>query len=173
MRRVLVMGSGGAGKTVFARRLAALTGLPLIHLDAEYWQPGWVARPPAEWAARLGALVQQPSWILDGSYGGSLSLCLAACDTVIFLDMPRWLALSRLIKRRWQHRGRSRPELPPGCPERLRWDVVVWVRRYRQRARAQQLLQLAALGATKWVVRLRTPREVERFLVGLTPSRPE
>ena len=53
MRRVLVIGCSGAGKTTFSRRLADLTGLPLVHLDKEFWQQGWIMMPRAEWRRKL------------------------------------------------------------------------------------------------------------------------
>ena len=89
MRRVLVIGSGGAGKSTFAARLAARTGLPLIHLDACFWRSGWDPTPPDEWARRVADLMSRQEWVMDGNYGGTLDARLAACDTVIFLDVPR------------------------------------------------------------------------------------
>ena len=49
MERVLILGSPGAGKSTFARRLAERSGLPLIHLDKHFWRPGWVEPAPEEW----------------------------------------------------------------------------------------------------------------------------
>ena len=57
MRRVLVVGISGAGKSTFSRALAQKTGLPLIHLDKEFWQPGWKETPRAIWRARLAELI--------------------------------------------------------------------------------------------------------------------
>jgi adenylate kinase family enzyme len=53
IKKVLVIGSGGAGKSTFAKRLAAKTGLPLLHLDALFWHPGWVETPKDEWLRRI------------------------------------------------------------------------------------------------------------------------
>ena len=89
MQRVIVIGSGGAGKSVFAARLAEGTGLPLIHLDALYWKPGWVAPAPDEWDETMRRLVAGERWIIDGNYSRTLEMRMAACDTAIFLDVPR------------------------------------------------------------------------------------
>src|SRR5438034_11750677 len=86
LKRILVIGSGGSGKTTFARRLAERTTLPLIHLDALYWRPGWDPTPADEWRARVEALANEPAWIMDGNYGGTLDIRLAASDTIVFLD---------------------------------------------------------------------------------------
>ena len=93
MRRVLLIGSGGAGKSTLARRIAARTGLPLIHLDALYWKPGWVETPAAPWRETVAGLLQRDTWVMDGNYGGTLDLRLAACDTAIFLDLPPRICL--------------------------------------------------------------------------------
>ena len=87
--RVLVLGCAGAGKTVFAQRLAMVTGLPLVTLDREYWQPGWTEPDKQHWAAKVEALITAPCWIMDGNYLGTLPLRLARADTVVFLDLPR------------------------------------------------------------------------------------
>lgn len=68
MKRVLVIGSGGAGKTTFSRRLARATGLPLVHLDRHYWRAGWTPTPASEWTEAVRAFCAAKSWIMDGNY---------------------------------------------------------------------------------------------------------
>jgi len=105
MRRVLVIGSGGAGKSTFARRLAQCAGLPLIHLDAIYWKPGWLETPKEEWTQVVESLLAGERWVMDGNYGGTLEQRLASCDTVVFLDLPRSLCLWRAAVRWVRFRG--------------------------------------------------------------------
>src|SRR5262245_33490600 len=99
MKRALVIGSGGSGKTTFAARLATLTGLPLIHLDSHYWLPYWQKRSNDEWLAIVRELLAHDRWIIDGNYGGTLEERLAACDTVFLLDMPRMQCIARVLRR--------------------------------------------------------------------------
>ena len=108
MKRCLVIGSGGAGKSTLAREMARRTGLPLIHLDQHYWRPGWVPAPPDAWRTRVEELIQRPTWIMDGNYGSTLEPRLAAADTVVFLDTPRLVCIGRVLRRWWRHRGRAR-----------------------------------------------------------------
>jgi hypothetical protein len=82
---------------VFAARLAERTGLPLIHLDAMYWRPGWVKTPKDEWSRTVDRLLTRDRWVMDGNYAGTLDRRLAACDTVIFLDLPRTVCLWRAV----------------------------------------------------------------------------
>src|SRR5436190_2972633 len=113
VQRVMIIGSGGAGKSVLARELGERLGLPVYHLDALLWRPGWVMRPKDEERALFEELVRRDAWIIDGNYGAgqSLELRLAAADTVIFLDLPRILCLGRSLKRWLTWRGRTRPDM--------------------------------------------------------------
>jgi adenylate kinase family enzyme len=72
VRRVLIIGCSGAGKSTFAAKLARETKLPLIHLDREFWHAGWVETPRSEWRARVTELVADESWIMEGNYGSCL-----------------------------------------------------------------------------------------------------
>jgi adenylate kinase family enzyme len=164
MQRVLVIGSGGAGKSTFATALGQRLGIPVVHLDAQYWRSGWVATPSEQWHARVAELVAGDRWIMDGNYGGTLTQRLAACDTVIFLDLPRTTCLWRVVRRTFRYAGQSRPDMTPGCPERLTWAFAWWVWTYPTARRPRVLAQLAEVSRTARVVRLRSAREVAHFL---------
>ena len=88
-KRVLVIGSGGAGKTVLANELGALLGLPVIHLDPLLYDEHWALTPPADFRARQRTVIGGDSWIIDGTYRGTLAMRLTAADTVIHFD-PWW-----------------------------------------------------------------------------------
>ena len=172
MQRVLVLGSGGAGKSTLAQTLAARTGLPLAHLDRLYWQPGWVEPPKPAWRATLAQLIAQPAWILDGNYGGTLEDRLAACDTVLLIDVPTHVCLWRIVKRRWLNAGRARPDMAPGCPEKLDWPFVWWVATYRRQRLPALRARLRALPATTRVQVLRHEADLLRWLATLSDERP-
>ncbi len=164
MNRILVIGAGGAGKTTFARRLSQCIGLPLIHLDALYWRPGWEPTPSAEWQTRIEELIRADLWIMDGNYGGTLNLRLGACDTVVFLDRGRLVCVWRVFVRQIRYVGRRRPELPEGCRERLTWEFLSWIWTYPSRRRESILNRLALLKESKRVVILRSGKAIEEFL---------
>jgi adenylate kinase family enzyme len=167
MERVAIIGPGGAGKSTLARQLGAALGIDVIHLDALYWQPGWVETPKAAWRERMGELVRAERWILDGNYGGTLDLRLATADTVIFLDLPRRTCLWRVLTRWARFRGRPRPDMAPDCPERVSWDFVKWIWTYPRARRPAVLRVLDEVADRTWVVRLRSPREVRAFVAGV------
>lgn len=171
MRRVLVLGSGGAGKSTLATRLATLLDLPVVHLDREYWQAGWTEPDPAQWQKRVRELCAQPRWVMDGDYRHTLPERFAACDTAVFLDLPRWLCLGRVLVRSIRFFGRTRPDMNPGCAERLpRPHFLCSILTYPRRRRPPLLAVLG--GAQRQTVFvLHSPIEVERFVAGLARSR--
>ncbi len=165
-RRILLAGSSGSGKSTLAAALGSRLGLPVVHLDREHWQPGWIEPAREEWDAQVERLCASPAWIMDGEYPRTLSVRLAACDTVVFLDLSRWLCLFRVIWRSLYYRGKARPDLHPGCPEPFppEWKFLLWILSYLRKHSRPVLAALAALSGEKRVVHLRSPSEVRRFL---------
>jgi len=165
MKRVLVIGCSGAGKSVFSRRLADRTGLPLIHLDKEFWQPGWMPTPPDAWRRRVAALAAEPRWIMDGQFGGTLGLRLQHADTVFVFDIPRWLCLTRVLRRTLRDFGHTRSDMAPGCVERFDWAFLKYIWNYKHNQRLRHLTSLEGFGGT--VIILRRPGEVKAYLADL------
>jgi adenylate kinase family enzyme len=164
MRKIMVIGVGGAGKSTLALELGKITGLPVIHLDELYWEPGWVEPAPEQWEAAVREMVGQDRWIMDGNYGGTMDIRLAAADMVVLLDPPPWVSLWRVIRRWATHRGEVRPGMAPECEERLGWPFLMWIVRYRRERRPGILRKLSNLSPATQVVLLRSSREVAAFL---------
>ncbi|PLK23554.1 topology modulation protein [Porphyrobacter sp. TH134] len=161
MRRVLIIGPCGSGKSTLARELAPLLGLPLVHMDQLGWQAGWVETAKADLNARLAATLAGDAWLIEGNYGSTLAPRLERADTVIYLDFPIRLCLWRLVKRIAAHRGRSRPDMPDGCPERFDpaffWYVMTWHAGPGPRTEAK----LATF--TGDIIRLTSPRALKQW----------
>lgn len=94
MKRVLVIGSPGAGKSTFARKLKKKTGLPLYYLDLIWHKPDRTTVSEEVFDGRLAEILKEDSWIIDGNYFRTLSVRLASCDTVFLLDYPLELCLA-------------------------------------------------------------------------------
>ena len=167
MQRILVIGSGGSGKTTLARQIAHRLELPLVHLDALYWQPGWRATEKPTWEAIVGEIVSAPRWVMDGNYGGTLDLRLARCDTVVFLDLPRVVCLWRVVKRWLRFRGRARPDMTQDCPERIDWEFIRWIWTYPGRRRARILRRLDSIRGDQRAIVLSSDAQILRFLAEL------
>lgn len=168
MQRVLVIGACGAGKSTLAQRLGAVLRLPVIHLDQEYWKPGWVDPPAPEWQATLAELLARPCWVMDGNYGGSLEQRLRHADSVVLLDYPRRVHVWRLLRRNWTMRGRTRADMAAYCPERFSWSFLVYTWRFRRDKLPRTLERIARSGLP--LTRLRHPRAAEEWLGDLTQT---
>jgi adenylate kinase family enzyme len=164
-RRILVLGSSGSGKTTFALHLGELLGLPIIHLDAHFWQPGWVSTPQDEWRKSVVELAAAPAWIMDGTYERSLDLRIPLAEALIQIDVSRWACLWRIYKRKWTVDDHRRPDAPAGQQLDQAFRRYVW-----QYPRVTQPFVddcIRRYGPNKLLVRLRGTREVERFLSAL------
>jgi adenylate kinase family enzyme len=164
VKRIAIIGCGGSGKSTLATQLGAKLGLPVHHLDRLFWRAGWQETPKDVWAALQRDLCAQPEWIMDGNYGGTMALRLDAADTIIFLDYSTAACLLGAMCRWLRYRGRTRPDMTEGCPERLDWDYLRWIWTYRQTRRPGILRQLADKNATV----LRSRREARAFIAAVT-----
>ncbi|MBA3468996.1 MAG: DNA topology modulation protein [Herpetosiphonaceae bacterium] len=171
MRRVVVIGSPGAGKSTFSQQLGRLLELPVIHLDSHFWRPGWVEPLRRDWAAQQLELIQQPGWIMDGYYGGTIDIRYGAADTIIFLDVPRTICLWRTLKRRVVYHSRQRPDMAAKCPESIDWPFIQYIWRYPAAKRPDVWRRLAELPSGKHIVHLDSSKAVKKFLLQLAVSR--
>ncbi|MCR6727983.1 MULTISPECIES: adenylate kinase [Rhizobium/Agrobacterium group] len=168
MKRVLIVGCPGAGKSTLAKQLAKITDLPLVHLDRHYWLPGWQRPDRAAWERTIASLLSQSAWIMDGNYSGTLEHRLAAADTLIHLNYPTWLCVWRVIRRTAVGLGRNRDdELIPGCPERFDWSFLRFVIKYRKEQRERDLVLMGRFPGR--VFRFTSPSRLSAFIAAIEP----
>ncbi len=168
MRKVCIIGCGGAGKSTLAVKLGPLLDLPVIHLDAAHWKPNWEKPSSEEWRRRHAELLSRDAWILDGNYGGTLRERIAASDTVILLAPSRLTCLFQVFKRAIRYLGRSRPDLNPGCREQLPdREFLEWIWNYNGTRLPGILHDLDRVRNDKNIVILRSGADVVRFLNAL------
>ena len=108
MKRVIVIGCPGSGKSTVSRALHNKTSIPLYHLDMMYWNADKTTVEKSIFLERLSAVLEKNEWIIDGNYGSTMELRMAACDTVIFLDYPLEMCLDGIRERR----GKPRSDMP-------------------------------------------------------------
>ena len=173
MKRVMIVGGPGSGKSTLARALGPLTGLPVFHMDHIHHLPGWVERPKSEKDRLTREVHSREAWIFEGGHSRTYAERLARADTLIWLDLPVSLRLWRVIRRTLRYRGRSRPDLPDGCPERvniemLRFLAYIWRTRRQTRAKIQAMAEAPPPHVR--VVHLTNGKAVDSFLRALRTS---
>lgn len=145
MKRIMVIGSPGAGKSTLARTLHQVTRLPIVHLDSLFWKPGWRETPKDAWIALQQDIVQGDEWIIDGTYQSTIDIRLEAADTIIFLDISYLLCLWRVIKRHILYWRKPRTDLAKGCPEKITWSYLEEVRNFPANEREILIEKLSRL----------------------------
>ena len=163
VRRVVVVGTTGSGKTALARRLAEQLGYPYVELDALHWKQGWQSTPHDEFRAQVTQAVDGETWIVDGNYQKVRDIVWRRADTIVWLDYALPLILWRLTRRTF---GRmvTRQELWAGNQESLRLlfsrdSILLWaLQTYRTLRRTYTALSADPRWAHLTVVRLRSPR---------------
>ena len=170
MRRVLILGCSGAEKSTFARQLGAITGLPVVHLDQLYWQPGWVEPDREQWLRALRCVLECDAWILDGHFGSSISMRLEAADTVILFDFPSMICIRRVLTRVLKGLGKTRPDMASGCPERFDATFLRFIWTFRRQRLPQVMKKLE--GFPGELIILRKPRQVRDLLERMQPGSP-
>ena len=86
MKKIIVIGCPGSGKSHFSRELNAKTGIPLYHLDMMYWNIDKTSVEKSVFLDRLDSVMQKEKWIIDGNYASTMEMRISNSDTVIFLD---------------------------------------------------------------------------------------
>lgn len=165
MQRILIIGSGGAGKSTLARQLGEKLTLPVVHLDCLYWYGDWQHVEKEVFDEKLENAMSGERWIIDGNYNRTLPGRLARCDAVLYLDYPTAVCLLGVIRRILRYRGRTRPDMGGECRERLDWEFLCWVAGYRRKNRKKNLALLAESEAEIHIFRSR--KECARFVQAL------
>jgi adenylate kinase family enzyme len=168
MQRILVIGSPGAGKSTLASRLAGRLNLPLIHLDREYFGPGWTMPPRAEWRERVKALAARPAWVMDGNYASTFDIRVPRATAVVWLDLPRWQCALSVLWRVARNYGRPRPDLGTAGPERFDWSFMRWIWSYPEKMRPKTIRMLERLRPDQRVYVLHSRSDITALEAALT-----
>jgi adenylate kinase family enzyme len=173
LKRVVVVGTTGAGKTTVAKALAGRLGVPHVEMDALHWGPDWTPVPQDVFRERVGRTVARDAWVLDGNYSAVRQLVWDRADTVIWLDY-RLVTIFRQLLGRTFGRVFRHEVLWSGNQESfwrtlLSWDsILLWaLRTYHRRRRTYSVLMGDPRFSHIRFVRLRSPHEMEAWLANL------
>lgn len=166
----MIIGCCGAGKSTLARRLHAITDLPLYHLDQYYWKENWTETPKEEWDPIVAELASKEEWIIDGNYGGTLHSRLKRADTIIYLKYNTLQCLARVTKRVLKYHGKVRPDMPAGCRERFDFEFFHYVATYNL-VRGKSIKNKLDKLNGKRIFTLHSDKEVDKFIDNLNITR--
>lgn len=165
-KRILIQGSSGGGKSTLATELGAILNLPVIHLDKEYWQPGWTQPNSEEWHAKQIEFINRENWIIEGGiYKKALPLRVQAADLIIFIELNRFLCFYRALKRFITNKINQNPQVAHGCSEKFDLSFAKWIL-YNQPSIENPLAIKTILQNISQAefIRLKTPKEVRAFI---------
>jgi adenylate kinase family enzyme len=174
MQRIVILGNAGSGKSTLARALDKRLGLPVVHLDKLFWEPGWVEPDAEQFRTRVTEAITADAWVCEGNYARrTFDLRLPRADLIIWLDTPRLTCFTRVILRSVMNRPRA--DLAAGCSEKLDREFLTFLkfvwnfdRGYRPGIEAVRL----AIGPQIPTLHLRSSRQIAEFLNSL-PAAPE
>ncbi len=170
MRRVVVVGTCGSGKTTLAARLARKLDVPHVELDALHWEPDWTEADDDRFRKRVGQAASENKWVVDGNYRLARDIVWPRADTIVWLDYSLSLVLWRLVRRTFR-RIFTREELWNGNRERFltqlfsRESILLWaLQTYHRRRREYPELFARPENAHLAVVRLSSSRTADKWL---------
>ena len=160
MKKVIVIGCPGSGKSTISRALHDKTGIPLYHLDMMYWNTDKTTVEKSVFLERLSTVLEKDEWIIDGNYGSTMELRMAACDTVIFLDYPLDVCLDGIKERR----GKPRSDMPWIETEEDA-EFIEFIKNYEEQQKPK-VLELLKKHSDKNIIVLESREQADLFLHG-------
>ena len=160
MKKIIVIGCPGSGKSTVSRALHNKTGIPLYHLDMMYWNADKTTVEKSVFLERLSVVLEKDEWIIDGNYGSTMELRMAACDTVIFLDYPLDVCLDGIKERR----GKPRSDMP-WIETEEDTEFIEFIKNYNEQQKPK-VLKLLKNYSDKKIVILRSREQADAFLNG-------
>lgn len=160
MKRIMVIGCPGSGKSTFSRKLHTITGIPLFHLDMMNWNANRTTVDKAVFRERLSDTIKKSEWIIDGNYGSTIELRLKECDTVIFLDYPLEVCLEGIKERR----GKERTDMPwVESEDEEDVEFIEFIKNYNSQSKSQ-VMELLGKYSYKNIFIFLNRNEAEEFL---------
>jgi len=163
-KKIAIFGCAGSGKTTLALQLKKILPLPIVHLDKHYWKPNWEMPNFPEFYDIHFDLCEQEKWIMEGMYFRALYPRISHADVVIFLDMPRYLCIWRVLKRLVSNYGKTHESRNNNCPEQFDMEFMKFVWQFNKRFRRSILSMINEHRSEKSIHILRSPKEVNDFI---------
>ena len=129
--KIAIIGHSGSGKSTLARKLSEKYDLPVLHFDAVQFRPNWEIRPQASKEIMTKVFLDlHTDWVIDGNYSKLYyPRRMEEADVIVVMLFNRWRCLWRVTKRYLKYKDKTRPDMGPGCKEKLDWEFVKWILR--------------------------------------------
>ncbi|HDR8072421.1 TPA: topology modulation protein [Bacillus cereus] len=174
MKKIMVIGiSAGVGKSTFARKLGESLNINVYHLDALYWRANWVEAPLKEFTKAHQEILNQRQWIIEGNYNNTVKIRAKHADTIIYLELPLYVCLYRVVKRWLMNIGKTRADMRKGCKEKIDWDFIKFIYKsyYPRKEKMVERLQFfQTLGSKKDIIILQSKKEINSYLENIKKS---
>ena len=133
MKKVIIIGCPGSGKSTFGRKLRAVTGISLYHLDMLYWNEDATTAGREVFIKRLENIMSKPEWIIDGNYAATMEMRIKECDTVFFLDYSTEVCIAGVNERK----GKPRSDMPWVENGNTDEEFITFIKRYNSESRPE------------------------------------
>ena len=162
MKKILVIGGNGSGKSTFSQKLGEKTSLPVVHLDKIWWCGNWEYISREEFDEKLGAELQKDEWIIDGNFERTLEKRLQFCDTVFYFDFSTIQCLFGVTERILNNYGKTRADMGENCPERFDFEFYKAILRFNKKNRPKTKALLEKYKPN--VIVFKNRKQAEEFL---------
>ena len=163
MKKVIVIGCPGSGKSRLSKALSEKTGLPLYHLDMMYWKADKTQVEKSLFLERLSEAIENEEWLIDGNYSSTMEMRLEACDTVIFLDFPKELCIKGIMERF----GKPRSDMPWIETEEDA-EFMEYIKSFNEQSRPA-IIKLLEKYCEKNIFVLKNREEADAFIRNIRP----
>lgn len=153
-KRIIILGGSGSGKSTLAKKIAEYTGYPVYHLDELFLENDWSMKDKSLWPKISETFLKQDVGVVDGNYSSNIPLRVAWADLIIFIDIPTWLQVFRIVKRFFSVRFQkdNRLGIPHGSKEKIKFKFLIWVLNWNRKRRNKTLKILEKQASDKKVL---------------------
>lgn len=167
MKKILIIGSCAAGKSVLAKKIGGILNIPVYHLDLIHHSANWKAVSTDEFDKKLDGFLANKKWIIDGNYKRTLTKRADSADAIILLDYSRTICISRSLKRYLFGKLKiiKRDDVPNNCPEKIDLQFMRWIWNYPRHGRRLTLEKISESNfPLHKVLIFKTPKQTRNFL---------
>jgi adenylate kinase family enzyme len=159
MKKVIIIGCPGSGKSTFARKLKEKTDLPLHHLDMLYWNEDRTTVSREIFDDRLKNVMATGEWIIDGNYARTMETRIKECDTVFFLDYKTDVCIEGIEARK----GKIRSDMPWIETDTPDEEFVAFVKSFEQESKPR-IIELLKMYSSKNIIIFHDRCEADEYL---------